>query len=233
MLAIIFSLKRVGRVGPVNKCYWDVIKKTSMFTITNMFLHVFLHAWYAMRMFARVRSIIIPPIAKNVNCLIYTLFSTFVTSKEINKAFLHAVKPMINFVSFSCNRTDKTVRLINICTNLATWSFTIKRPYWSFNWIQLSSYQVTADLPRNSEGNHRTWCKKMLKLLYNRYKLSWIIFPMILSKGWYVTTNGTPFSNFVLWKTPWPKNLTLLFSVSIYIIWYISYLLSIYKIRCT
>ena len=133
-------------------------------TITNMFLQVFLHAWFAIRMLTRVRSLIIPPIAKNVNCLTYTLFSTFVTSKDINQAFLHAIKLMIKFVSFSCNCTGKTARLINICTNLATWSVTIKRPYWTFNWIQLSSNQVTADLPRTSEGNHTTWCKKVLKL---------------------------------------------------------------------
>ena len=81
-----------------------------------------------MRMFTRVRSVIIPPIAKSVYCFTYILFSTFVTSKEINQAFLHAVKFMINFVSLSCNRTDKTVHLINICTNLAAWSFTIKGP---------------------------------------------------------------------------------------------------------
>ena len=67
-----------------------------------------------MRMFTRVRSVIIPPIAKSVNCLTYILFSTFVTSKEINQAFPHAVKFMINFVSFSCNRIGKIVRLINI-----------------------------------------------------------------------------------------------------------------------
>ena len=82
-----------------------------------------------MRMFTRVTSLIIPPIAKGVNCLTYILFSAFVTSKEINQSFVHAVKFMINFVRFSCNRTGKTVRLINICTNLATWSFTIERPY--------------------------------------------------------------------------------------------------------
>ena len=151
MLPIIFSLKRVGRVGLVNKFYWGVIEKTTMFTTTKMFVQVFLHASYAMCMFTKVRSIIIPPAAKSVSCLTYILFSTFVTSKEINQAFLHAVKFMINFVSFSCNRTGKTVRLINICTNLATWSFTIKRLYWPFKWIQLSSNQVTMYLPRTSE----------------------------------------------------------------------------------
>ena len=71
----------------------------------------------------RVRSVIIPPVAKSVNYLTYILFSAFVTSKEINQAFLDAVNFMINFVSFSCNRTGKTVHLINICTNLALWSF--------------------------------------------------------------------------------------------------------------
>ena len=125
MLPIVFSLKRVGRVALVNKCYWDVIEKTTMFTITKMFVQVFLHAWYAMRMFTRVRSVIIPPIAKSVNCLTYILFSTFVTSKEINQAFLHAVKFMINFISFSFNRTGKTVRLIDICTGMrcAIWCY--------------------------------------------------------------------------------------------------------------
>ena len=81
-----------------------------------------------MRMFTRVRSVVLSPIAKSVNCLTYILFSKFVTSKDISQAFLHAVNFMITFVSFSCNRTDKVVHLINICTNLATWSFTIKRP---------------------------------------------------------------------------------------------------------
>ena len=95
--------------------------KTVMFTNTKMFVQVFLHASYAMHMFTRVRSVIIPPIAKSVNCLTYILFSTFVTSKEINQAFLHAVKFMINFVSFSCNGTGKkTVRPINICAHLPT-----------------------------------------------------------------------------------------------------------------
>ena len=79
-----------------------------------------------MLMFTRIRSLIIPPIPKSVNCLTYILFSTFVTSKEINQTFLHAVKFMINIVTFSCNWTIKTVRLVNICTNLATWSVTVK-----------------------------------------------------------------------------------------------------------
>ena len=60
-------------------------------------------------MFARVRSAIILPVAKSVNCLTYILLSTFVTSKEINQAFLHAGKFVINFVSFSCKCTGKTV----------------------------------------------------------------------------------------------------------------------------
>ena len=41
MLPIIFSLKRVARVGLVNKCYWDVIEKTTMFTITKMPVRLF------------------------------------------------------------------------------------------------------------------------------------------------------------------------------------------------
>ena len=98
----------------------------AMFAITKMFVQVFLHALYTMRMFTRVRSVIVQAIAKSVNCLTHVLFSTCVTSKEINQAFLHAVKSMINFVSFSCNCTGKTDGLINICTNLATWSFIIK-----------------------------------------------------------------------------------------------------------
>ena len=130
-----------------------------------MFVQVLLRAWYAMCMFTRVRSVIIPRITKSVNCLTYILFSTFVKSKEVNQAFLHAVKFVINFVSFSLNHTGKTVRLINISTGLATWSLTIKRPYWPFIWIQLSSSQVTADLPRSSEGDHRTCCKKVLQFL--------------------------------------------------------------------
>ena len=145
-----------------------------MFTITITFAHVFLNAWYAMRMFTRVRSVIISPIAKSGNCLTYILFSTFVTSKEINQAFLHAVKFMINFVSFSCNRTDKTIRLKK----------TIGERCFSSSFI------------------------------YNRYKLSWIIFRVVLSRVWYVTTNGKPFSTFVQCKTLWPENLTLLVSVS-------------------
>ena len=72
-----------------------------------------------MRMFTRVRSVIIPPIAKSVNCLTYILFSTFVTSKEINQAFLHAVKFMINFISFSFSRTGKTVRLLTYAQGCA------------------------------------------------------------------------------------------------------------------
>ena len=100
-----------------------------MFTITKKFVEVFLHACSAMSMFMRVRSLIIPPTAKSVNCLTYILFSAFVTSKKINQTFLYAVKSKINFVSFSCSRAGKTVSLINICTNLSTWFFTIKRPY--------------------------------------------------------------------------------------------------------
>ena len=151
----------VGRVGLANKCYWDVITKTSMFTITKTFLQVFLHAWYYMHMFTRVRSVIILPRATNVNWLTYMLFSASVTSKEINQLFLHAVKSMINLVSFSCNRTCKTVRLINVWTNLATWSFTIKWPYWPFNWIQLSSNQVATYHSRTSERDNRTLCKNI------------------------------------------------------------------------
>ena len=134
MLPTIFSLEKIGRVGLVNKCYWEVINRATFFTITKMFVHMFLYAWNAIHLFKRVRSVIISLIVKSVNWLTYILFSTFVTSKEINQAFYHAVKPMISFISFSCTRTGKTVRLINICTNLAT-SFTIKRPFWLFNWI--------------------------------------------------------------------------------------------------
>ena len=133
---LLFSLWR-GLVGSVflNKCYSDVMKKTTMLTITKMLVQMFLLAWYAMRMFTRVGSVIIPPITNSVNCFNYILFSTFVTSKEINQKCFHAIKLMINFVSFSCNRTGKTARLINICANVAKWSFTVKRPYWPFTWI--------------------------------------------------------------------------------------------------
>ena len=58
------------------------------------------------------RSVIIALIAKSVNCLTYILFSTSVTSKEINQAFLIAAKFMINFVSFFCNCIGKIVCLI-------------------------------------------------------------------------------------------------------------------------
>ena len=74
-----------------------------------MFVQVFLHAWYAMRMFTRIISVIFLPVAKSVNCLTQILFPTFVTSNEINQAFLHLVKFMIKFVSFSCNRAGKTL----------------------------------------------------------------------------------------------------------------------------
>ena len=37
---------------------------------------------------------------------------------------------------------------------------------------------------------------------------------MDLSRGWYVTTNDTPFSTFALWKSLSTENLTLLVSVS-------------------
>ena len=116
-----------------------------------------------MPMFARVRSVIIPPLEKSVNCLTSILFSAFVKSKEIDQPFLHALKFMIIFLSFSCNGTGKSVRLINIYTYLATWSFIIKIPYWHFNWIQLSFNQVTTDYPRTSEGDHKTWCKKVFE----------------------------------------------------------------------
>ena len=69
-------------------------------------------------MITRVRSVIIPPIAKSFNCLV--LFTTFVTSKEINEAFFNAVKTLINFVSFSCNCTGKTVRFMNILVGALT-----------------------------------------------------------------------------------------------------------------
>ena len=142
-------LKRVGRVSLVNKCYWDVIKKTTMSTIAKMFLQVFLHARYVMCMFTRVRSVIISPIAKSVNFLTYILFSTFVTSKEIIQAFLHAVKFMINFVSFSCNCTGKTVRLINICTNLATWFFLKDPPDLSTGYnLALTKYLLKETIGR-------------------------------------------------------------------------------------
>ena len=140
MLPAIFCLclKRVGRVGLVNECYRDVIKKATMFSITKMFVQVFPRAWYAMCMFTRVtlrkkcpyselfwsafsrirteygeirsislysvqmqemadqnnsvyghfsrsvRSVIIPPMAKSVNCLTKVdQLTTFVASKEI------------------------------------------------------------------------------------------------------------------------------------------------------
>ena len=145
-----------------------------MFTITEMFVNVLFHARYAMGMFTRVRSVIIPPIANSFNCVTYILFSRFVTSRKINQEFFHIVKSVINFVSFSCDCTGKTVRLNNICTNLAAWSFTVKRPYWSFIWIQLNSKQVTTYLPRTSERDHRTLCKNCLRssFIYNRYKLT-------------------------------------------------------------
>ena len=153
MLTIIFSLKKIGRVGLVNKCYWEVINKATFFTITKMFVQMFLHAWYVIHLFTSVRSLIISPIVKSVDSLTYILFSTFLTCKKINQAFPQAVKSMISFISFFCNRTGetyKTVRLINICTNLAM-SFTIKRPNWLFNWIEFSSNRVTNYFPRTSE----------------------------------------------------------------------------------
>ena len=156
MLPIFFSLKKIGRAGLVNKCYWEVINKATFFTITKMFVQMFLHAWYAIHLFARVRSVVISPIVKSVNLLTYVLFSTFVTCKEINQAFPKAVTSMSIFISFSCNGTGKTVRLINICTNLATF-FIIERPYWLFNWIEFSSNRVTNYLPRTSERDYKTW----------------------------------------------------------------------------
>ena len=118
MLPIIFSLKRVGRVGLVNKFYWDVTEKTTMFTTTKMFVQVFLHASYAMCMFTKVRSIIIPPAAKSVSCLTYILFSTFVKSNEINQAFLHAVKSMINFVKLIYDQVSPITVLVRLSVSL-------------------------------------------------------------------------------------------------------------------
>ena len=63
-----------------------------------------------MRMFMRVRSVIIPPIAKSVNCLTHLLLSTFVTSKEINQAFLHAY---IYIFGRSFSELDELVPLPN------------------------------------------------------------------------------------------------------------------------
>ena len=71
-------------------------------------------------MITRVRSVIIPPIANSFNCFVYILFTTFVTSKEVNEAFFNAVKSLITFVSFSCNRTGKTVRFMNILVGALT-----------------------------------------------------------------------------------------------------------------
>ena len=76
-----------------------------------MFVRVFLHACYAMRMFTRVRSVTIPPEAESVNGLIYILFSTFVTSKEINQGFIHAVKFMIKLVKMSVSLTYAQIQV--------------------------------------------------------------------------------------------------------------------------
>ena len=99
----------------------------------------------------------------SAKCLTEILFSTFVTSKDINQGFFHAVKFVIDFVSSSCNCHGKTARLINICTNLVTWSFTIKISYCPVDWIQiqLSSNQVATYLPRFTERDHRTWFIKV------------------------------------------------------------------------
>ena len=43
---------------------------------------------------------------------------------------------------------------------------------------------------------------------------------MDLSRHWYVTTNGTPLSTFVLWKTLWSEILTMLVSDSMSICGY-------------
>ena len=87
-----------------------------MFTITKMFIMVFLHARYALCMCTRVRPVIIAPIVKSINCLTCTLFSTFVTSKEINQTFFHAVESMINFASFSSIPYSQTLRIKQIRT---------------------------------------------------------------------------------------------------------------------
>ena len=124
MLSII-SLWRglVGSVFSINVI--ETSRKRPLCSLSQkLFPQVSLYAWYAMHMFMRVRSKIIPPIAKSINCLTYILSSTFAstfdTNKKINKAFLNAVKSMIDVLSFSCNRIGKNFCLINICTNLAT-----------------------------------------------------------------------------------------------------------------
>ena len=89
-----------------------------MFTTTKMFVQVFLHASYAMCMFTKVRSIIIPPAAKSVSCLTYILFSTFVKSNEINQAFLHAVKSMINFVKLIYDQVSPITVLVRLSVSL-------------------------------------------------------------------------------------------------------------------
>ena len=67
-----------------------------------------------MRMFMRVRSVIIPPIAKSVNCLTHLLLSIFVTSKEINRAFLHAyIYIYIYIFGRSFSELDELVPLPN------------------------------------------------------------------------------------------------------------------------
>ena len=78
-----------------------------MLTVTKMFVQVFFNAWYTTCIFTRVRSVTMSPIAKSLNCLTYILYPIFFTKKEINQVFLHTVKFMINFVSFSCTRTGK------------------------------------------------------------------------------------------------------------------------------
>ena len=81
-----------------------------------------------MRMFTRVRSVIIPPRAKSVNCLTYILFSAFVTSKEINQAFLRLAKFVINFVDFSCNCTGKIIRSLTYAQNWQRGPLQLKNP---------------------------------------------------------------------------------------------------------
>ena len=99
-LPIIFSLKRIGRLNLVSVIETSLRKPLcSLSQKCSQWCFCMQDMPYAC---TRVRPVIIAPIVKSINCLTCTLFSTFVTSKEINQTFFHAVESMINFVSFSC-----------------------------------------------------------------------------------------------------------------------------------
>ena len=90
-----------------------------------MIKQMLLHTCSSLVMFARVTFVFVPSRPELVNSLPKIVHFTLITGQKVNQTSFITIKSVIYNVSLSCHRAGKILCLINIYTDLTTFSTTL------------------------------------------------------------------------------------------------------------